>query len=1110
MHYFRAIATSLLALASSTAYAEQGFYQYPTAHGDMLVFASEGDLWRSGRNGGVATRLTSHPSEESDAHISPDGMMVAFTASYDSDQDVYVMPVAGGAPRRLTFEGGMLRTVGWTPDGKVIYASRLTGAGQGEILYCVDPKGGEAKAIPLWRATDATYGQDGRTIFFSRRGLTARARDNAILYRGGGMDQLWRWESGLRGEAVQLLADFGAPIRFPVAYRGRIYFISDKSGADAIWSVGEDGSGVSKISPEMPFPILQASLDAGEVFLQNGADIHVYSITGNSLRKLAIDIVTDREQTRLRAIGNPLSQLEAARISPSGQSIAVTARGRVALGAPKHLRRVDFSIPLQARGRQAVAGPKDDRIFMILDQGERGDIYTMRSDGSGDPVAITHGYDAYIWSFAVSPDGKTLVLWDKQARLQKVDIATGRVTPLAKDDTGDDQPFHDLVFSPDSSHIAYAEVARQNGGNTTDIFVQNLASGARAKATSGKYNDYAPAFAHDGAWLYFLSDRNFDPMPGSPWGDRNMGVAFPNRGEIYALQLDPSAEFRFREDNELTGKTEDKPDEAAVADKGEKKKDEEEDKQEEKPKAPRILLDGLAERLYKLPTAPGMGDMLLATKDFLYSRKGDDLVSIAIDKSDPKIETFARKTLDAGLSADGKTLLVVSGPPARRQMLLVPAKAKMPDKPEPNIVRLDDWRLAVDPMSEWRQMFVDAWRLHRDFAYDPAMRGVDWNAVRARMEPLLARIGHRAELNTILGLMASQLGILHSQVRPGDLPKDGENSEMAFLGARYTPVSDGLRIDSIFRSEADLVSMRPPLRRPGVDVRVGDVIRRVDGRPVTSLGALRLELASKAGQEVRLDLSRAGKAVSAIVEPMTLEGEVTASYQDFVEGKRIAADRLSDGKIGYLHLRAMGPEDVASFARDYFPQLGKQGLIIDVRNNNGGNIDSLIISMLMRRAWAFWAKPDGTGVPTTNMQNAYRGKIAVLIDERTYSDGETFAAAIKSLGIAPLIGTRTAGAGIWLSDRNRLSDSGAVRVAENAQYAADGTWIVEGRGIAPDHEVENGPHATFEGHDAQLEAAVSLLKQEIATDPVKPLKPQPLSPLGTPASDVHPIAPATR
>jgi tricorn protease len=1034
--------------------------------------------------------------------------MVAFSASYDSERDVYVMPVAGGTPRRLTFEGGLVQTIGWTPDGRVIFASRLTGGGQGEVLYTVSPQGGEATPIPLWRATDVTFGSDGRTALFSRRGLYARARDNAVLYRGGGMDQLWRWTMGSDAEATRLLADFGAPIRHPMAAGGRIWFLSDKSGKDALWSAAEDGSDVRQVSPDLPFPVLQASIDGDAAFLQNGADLHVVSLATGTVRKLSIDLVTDREQTRTRALGEPLKQLEAARISPSGDSVAVTARGRVALAAPKQLRRVEFAIPMAARARQAVLGAKGEKAFMILDSGERGDIFAMAADGSGAPTAVTKGYDAHIWSFAVTPDEKTLVVWDKEARLQKVDVATGRVTLLAKNTTGEDAPFRDVAFSPDGTLIAYAETSAANGGNTANLYVQNLATGERVKATSDKYNDYAPAFAHDGAWLYFISDRNFAPTPGSPWGDRNMGVAFPDRGEIYALQLDPKAKFRFREDNELTMDAADREKRDAEAgdtaeSKGAKGKD-----AAAKPadKPANIVLVGLAERLYKVPAKPGVGDQLFANEKFLYTRRDNDVVAIAIDKSDPKEEVFAKGARDFALAGDGKTALVVSGAPGKPSLALVPAEGKQPEKLAPHLVRLDDWRLMVDPKAEWRQMFVDAWRMHRDFAYDPALRGVDWNAVRAAHEPMLERIGHRAELNAILGLMAAQLGILHSQVRAGDLPGDSENPDMAFLGANYTPVAEGLRIDRILRSEDDLVALRPPLRRPGVDVREGDVIRSVDGRPVASLADLRLALAGKAGQQVRIDLARGTGKISSIVEPMTLQGLQTASYLDHVEARRAATAQLSNGQIGYVNLRAMGSEDVASFARDYFAQLDKPGLIIDVRNNNGGNIDSIIVGMLMRRAWAFWAKPDGTGIATTNMQNAYRGHVAVLIDERTYSDGETFAGAVKALGLAPLIGQRTAGAGIWLSDRNRLADNGGVRIAENAQYSIDGRWIVEGYGVAPDIEVDNLPAASFNGEDAQLRAAVGLLTDKIAREPVPALVPKPLPGLGTPGGDVAPIA----
>ncbi|MCB2067558.1 MAG: PD40 domain-containing protein [Erythrobacter sp.] len=1102
MKRLAAVAAILLAsTAVSPAMAEEGFYQYPAAHGDVLVFASEGDLWRAARQGGSAIRLTNHPEEETDPAISPDGLWVSFTASYDSPRDVYVMPLAGGAPRRLTFQGGNIRNVGWTPDGQVVFASSMIGAGQAELLYTVSPNGGEASAIPLWRANTATFGADGRTLFFGRRGLDMRASDNAVLYRGGGMTQLWRWTMGSQAEATQLLPDFGAPIRLPMASGGRIWFVSDKSGADAVWSVAEDGSDVRQESEELPFPVLQASADGGDVFLQNGADLLVFNVASRAMHTLPLDIVTDREQARLRSIANPLRLMEEARLSPSGESVTVTARGHAAVAAPGQRRRVELAIPLDARAREVVEGPDGERMFMLLDEGDRGDLFAMAADGSGAPLAITHGYDAYIWSFAIAPDGNTAVLWDKESRLQKVDLATGRVTLLASNDTGDDQPFRDLTFSPDGRFIAYAETSRGNGANTSAIWVQNVATGERVQATSTRYNDYAPAFAHDGAWLYFISDRNFAPEPGSPWGDRNMGVSFPDRGELYALQLDPAAEFRFTEQNELTGAADAAESSSGSGSSGSHADDDDDEDEDAAPA--NVVLAGLADRLYKLPTPAGVGGMLRAAEDYLYTMRGDNLVSIKIDRRDPKEEVFMADARGFDLSADREHALVISGTAEAPVLSLVPVAAKMPEHPEPNRVRLGDWRLTVDPVAEWHQMFVDAWRLHRDFAYDPALRGVDWNAVRARHEPLLDRIGHRAELNTILGQMASQLGILHSQVRPGDLPEDSENGAMAFLGADYTPVAGGLRVDAIWRAESDLVASRPPLRRPGVDVRVGDVIQRVDGRPVASLADLRLALTGKAGQQVRLDLLRGRAAASALVEPMNFNGARTASYMDFVEGNRAQALALSGGNVGYIHLRAMGASDVATFARDYFAQVDMPGLIIDVRNNSGGNIDSIIIAQLLRQPWAFWAAPDGTGVPTTNMQGAYRGHVAVLIDERTYSDGETFAAGIKSLGIAPLIGTRTAGAGIWLSDRNRLADAGQVRVAESAQYSIDGAWILEGRGVGPDYEVENLPHARFTGEDAQLQAAVALLEQQIAADPVLPLVPQPLPRLGTPGADVH-------
>ncbi|MBU6395095.1 MAG: PD40 domain-containing protein [Sphingomonadales bacterium] len=1113
MKFWRRAAMISAALWSAilpfAARADSGFYQYPVAHGETLVFASEGDLWRAETSGGTAIRLTNHLEEESYPRISPDGQQIAFNAAYDSAGDIYVMPLAGGAPRRLTFAGGGVRTIGWTPDGKVLFLSRLEKGGFTQVLYSVDPRGGDPVAIPLSRVQDATFGSDGQTLFFTRRGIGA-SNDNAVQYRGGGMGQLWRWQLGTSAEAVRLLADFGGPVSMPMAHGGRIYFVSDQSGGDAIWSVAEDGSGVRRESDAMPFPIRQASLDGDRIFLQNGADIYVFGLADKALRKLDLQIITDRAQTRVRALDKPLRFFTGATIAPSGQSVAVTARGRVALGFPRDRRRVELPVPLDARARQAQVSPDGKTVFLLLDKDLAGGVFRMPADGSGPPVAIIKDYASHIWNFEVSPDGKTIVFADKAARLQKLDVASGAVTLLAQNKAGGDQPFTDVRFSPDGRTIAYSE--DQDGGAAPRgvIVVQSLSDGRRVEATSRKYNDTSPAFSADGRWLYFVSERNFDPRPGNPWGDRNMGVSFPDRGEIYAVQLDPAADFPFSVDTELTAAAKPASDDsaatsdAATPDKA--KADEgKADRKGKKPAPANVVMDGLAARLYKVPGATGItGSLLVAEKHLLAMRGEDELISIAISKDDPKIETFAKSALGASLSADRKTVFLVTGPPETLALLLVPAGEKLPEKLDPNRVRLADWRLQIDPREEWHQMFLDAWRLHRDFAYDPKLRSVDWNAVRARLEPFVARIGHRTELNAILSEMSWSLGILHSQIGPGEVPVDSKNPDMGYLGARLAAsAGGGMRITQINDSDPDIIALRAPLKRPGVDVREGDVIVRIDGAAIASQADVARALAGKVGQEVRLDLTRGGVARSAIIKPVSFVAEIGAEYRDRVIRTRAAVDRLSGGKIGYVALAAMVEDDVAEFARDFYGQSEREGMIIDVRDNNGGNVDSMIIGALLRRAWAFWAAPGGK--PYTNMQGAYRGPIAVLIDEQTYSDGETFAAGIKSLGIAPLIGQRTAGAGIWLTGRPTLTDNGIARIAEFAQYRLDGEWLIEGWGVEPDIAVDNAPHASFTGSDAQLQAAIDYLKDRLATQPAAPLVPRPLPPVGTPAKSPIPL-----
>ena len=380
------------------------------------------------------------------------------------------------------------------------------------------------------------------------------------------------------------------------------------------------------------------------------------------------------------------------------------------------------------------------------------------------------------------------------------------------------------------------------------------------------------------------------------------------------------------------------------------------------------------------------------------------------------------------------------------------------------------WRLGLEPAEEWRQMFVDAWRMQRDHLFDPGMRGTDWTAIRDRYAPLVDRVSDRRELDDVLRQMVGELGVLHSQVRGGEYPRDTEAAEPAFLGGTFEMTQQGARITHIYRTDPELPADRAPLARPGTDLRAGDIITAINGRSVREHGDMARALAHQAGEQVRLDYLRDGASRSAIARPVTAGRDATLRYSDWVTGRREAVEAASSGRIGYMHIRAMGAGDIADFAREFYANFDRDALIIDVRRNRGGNIDSWIIEKLLRRAWSFWQPPGRA--PYWNMQQAFRGHLVVLMDPLTYSDGETFSAGVKTLGLGPLVGQRTAGAGVWLFDTNRLLDQGLMRAAQTPQFDAEGGWTVEGLGVDPDIEVENLPHATFMGRDAQLERAI--------------------------------------
>jgi tricorn protease len=1103
-HYWRRCTLALAALClSASASAREGYYRWPALHGENLVFASEGDLWRVARSGGAAMRLTTHPAEESQPVISPDGKTLAFIASYDSAPEVYLMPLAGGLPERVSFDASRVAIQGFSPQGDLLYTSDATvGPGWTRELrrYSVGKRSTES--IALTHVSDAALASDN-TLWFTRFGLQLTG-DNAQAYRGGAMAQLWRMDLASSAEATRLLPKFQGNMRELMLSERAVFMISDADGMDNLWQLAPGADVPQPLTKHRDFGVRAASLSGEYIAYQLGADLHLLHWPSGQDTRLSITLSGDQDAQRKRLHSKSLSFLTSSAIAPDGKYALLNIRGELLRVAAGQTRLAQLPRAADSRYRSAVFSKDGRRIFAISDRAKGSAIVSLAADGSGDETLLL-ATERYVWQLQLSPDGRSLAFDDKRAQLSILDIANRSERVIDSSTFGADQPYESFRFSPDGRFLL---AVRPNSAlGREQLMLIDLSANAKAAPlalSSDRYVSYSADFSPDGRWLYFLSDRSWQGFPGSPWGDRNTGVLFDRRGKIYALALQDDAKpFAFTAPDELSAQQpnaqepnaqENSSDSAARNESGANRK----------PTLPAIDTEGLAQRLYELPI--GANNFLrLSVSDkhlfvLTYPAQLDgaqQLHSIAIDHRNPSLKSLADNVADYQLSSDRKRLLIQKSgrPDAPGDVLLVDAKDSLPEPLEPHTVAIAAWRLAIDPAREWQQMFDDAWRMQKQFLFDANMRGVDWDAVRKRVQPLLVRVGDRTELDDLFAQMIAPLGMLHSQVRFGDLRLDSENSVDSFLGAQFVQddAEPGLGIATIWQGDSEQPSERGPLLAPNVRVRAGDRLLAVNGRSTNTLAELSAALQNQVRQQTLLTLKRAERTQRVMVMPVDAEREATLRYTHWVSQQRRAVEQASKGKIAYLHLRAMGPGDLAQFVRDFYAAIDRNALIIDVRSNRGGNIDSFIVEKLLRRSWAFWQPVNRQ--PYWNMQQSFRGHLVLLADQFTYSDGETLTAAVKALKLGTVIGRRTAGAGVWLSGRNALVDGGTVRAAEFGAFTPAGQLMIEGQGVEPDIVVENPPHASATGADAQRERAVQFLLDKLQREPIAPAQAQAIPPL---------------
>jgi len=1071
---------ALLAFVYSAAVAQAptqgalGFYRFPAIHGNTIVFAAEGDLWTVPISGGLAHRLTTHAAEETDPVISPDGKTLAFSARYEGLTALYTMPITGGLPTRWTYDGDAAVATTWTPDGRLVYkTTQYAGIPKVEMVE-LNLGTNTRTRVPLAGASEGSYDASGKTIYFVRPGFHNNVTKR---YTGGTARQIWKFTAG-DAEAVQLTGqDYKGESHTPMWYQGRVYFVTDRDGQMNIWSMTEDGTDRKQITKHVGWDVRTPKLSPdGKIVYQLQADLWVLDIASGHSAMVPIALATDLDQLRERWVKDPITSLTSAHLSRDGDRVVLTSRGRVFVAPVKGGRFVRASTKDSVRFRDAVFTSDSKSLLALSDESGEFEWVRLPANGVGNDEALTRNGNILRFRGVPSGDGKWLAWSDNNRDLWVMNLATKEMKKVSENREGTG----DVAWSPDNRWLAY----EMNAANSfQQIKIYSVESGKSIALTSDRTNSGSPAWDAKGEFIYFLSDRNLRTLVGAPWGNRRPEPYFDKEVEIYQVALRAGLRSPFLPNDELHKSAAAAPrgDSANLAQMGDSLKPA---ARTDAAKPIQIEAEGLSARIRRIPVPSGNYGWLAATSDALfYTSRGSgadgktDLMALKIGNDKPEPVVVVDAIRSAELSGNNRKVLVRKD----NALYVLDARAAKVGNLADSRVDLANWSFSIDVRDDFRQLFVDAWRMERDWFYDPNLHGVDYKSTLRKYGALVPRITTRAELSDLIGWAVGELSALHTSVGGGDVRRGDDNVAVASLGARLfrDPAKGGYRIDYIYRADPDFPAERAPLADPDLNVKAGDVITAVNGTRTLSVPDIGELLRNQVGKQVLLTIGDGAAARDVIVEP--IGNESTLRYSDWEYSRRVAAEEKSDGKIGYVHLRAMGNGDIDQFYRQFTPVFNKQGLILDMRQNRGGNIDSWVLEMLSRKAWMYWK--NRVGEPYWNMQGAFRGHMVMLVDQETASDGEAVADGFRRLGLGVVIGARTWGGEIWLSGVNTLTDGGVARAPMMGVYGPEGKWLIEQEGVIPDIVVENLPHATFSGKDAQLDAAIEYLQKKIKEDP---------------------------
>ncbi len=1073
----------ILSCATMFAQVDARLFQYPDVSETHIAFSFGGDIWTVDKSGGVATKLTSAKGNESFPKFSPDGQQIAFSGNYDGNTDIYVISSGGSIPQRMTFHGMSDRMIDWYPDGQSLLFVNSSESGKQRFsqFYKISLEGGLPEKLPLAYGEFGSLSPDGNKLAFTDRSRIFRTWKR---YRGGTASDVWIFD--LNTLESENLTNNPANDELPMWVGNKVYFLSDQGPNQRfnIWSYDLATKSSKQLTHMDDYDVHFPSNSSKDIVYEAGGKIFLLDLQTEESREVEIQITSDMMTIKPRK-ESVEEYFQTWSISPDGKRALIQARGEIfTVPAEKGIVK-NITRTTGVAERSPAWSPNGRYIAYWSDKSGEYELTILDLKEGSKEKQLTQLGPGFRYNLYWSPDSEKLSFVDQTMTIWVYDMTSDTMSKVDKDITLFEGGLRwwRSSWSPDSRWLAYSK-SLDNGNGA--IFLYNVEDKTVTQATSGFYSDLNPTFDPDGKYLYLVTNRSFTPV----YSDFDNTWTYPNATQLALVTLTKDVASPISAENDTVSITietqsEEKENQSDANGKEEEDTNKDEDNEE---KATEIDFEGFERRLIVLPPKAGnMGGLAAVSDKVLFQRfsnsgsgeRKTDLMFFDLKEREEK--TVISDINGYRISADGKKIMV-------RKNGKVGMIDMGSDKKLDKTLSLSDMVMTIDPRKEWKQIFNDSWRFQRDFFYDTAMHGVNWNELRDRYGSMIDHAMSRNDVNYILGELIGELNASHTYRGGGD-QESADNESVGYLGIDWTKDNGHYKVGKIIRGADWDNEVRSPLDEPGINVNEGDYILAVNGMALNEYTNPFEPFSGLADKTVEITVNDKPSwegSKSYIIK--TLRTETRLRNLAWIEQNRKRVDEASGGKIGYIYVPSTGVGGQNELVRQFYGQWNKEGLIVDERFNNGGQIPDRFIELLNRKPLAYWDVRDGQNWQWPPVANF--GSMAMLINGWAGSGGDAFPDYFKKAGLGPLIGGRTWGGLIGISGAPQLIDGGVVTVPTFRMYNPDGTWFAEGHGVEPDIEVKEDPTLLAKGVDNQLEAAITeVMKSITEKGPIHPKTP---------------------